>query len=199
MKRLVPALAIWACAGCMLRTAPAPAPTSGPTLEYALLLNSAREHVRRGDYQGADSLYQSFAEKYPGSPFAVETLHERATLAFDPANPSASDSVALFLLDAYVEAPTRGAHYAMAYQMRWLHRTLDSLRRDAAVAARNATTQRDTLTAAHTQADRDAMAKMEARIRDLTEELQKTKDELERVKKRLSTPPPGGPPPPSRA
>ena len=135
-----------------------------------LAAQTAADH---GAYGDADKALADFAAAHPGSPEATESGYWRAVYKLDPANKDASTRDAMAGLDKYLAAPN-GAHRGEATTLRHIATQLLSLDR--------ALTQKPDEAA--TAASRDE------EVKKLKDELQATKDELERIKRRLAAPKP---------
>jgi hypothetical protein len=148
-----------------------------PEREWPETIARAHAAVEGGQFASADSLLAEFAARFPESGEANETVFWRAVYRLDPANPDASPSRAVSELTTYMARPGRHTHLAEARALRRAATLADSLsshtgRRAAAPADAAAATDKD------------------AEIARLREELKRATEELERIKRRLSTPTP---------
>ena len=134
---------------------------------------SARTSAERGDYARADQILADFARTYPDAPQGAESGYWRAVYKLDPANPGANTRDALAGFDAYLARSGNVLHRGEATTLRRLAQQLLAL--DRALVAKDAPAP---------EAPRDE------EVRKLREELQSTKDELERIKRRLAAPKP---------
>ena len=173
--------------------------TSDPARQWPATRVQAESLAAAGRYAAADSLLAAFDASYLGTAQGAESLYWRAMLDLDPSNLSSSPKDALSALDAYDEAPHNDAHLTEAHILRRVATLVGSIQRLAEQAA----SQSDSASAADsaTRASRAAAASDRARSKDeeiarlKTElestraELAATKDELDRIKKRLATPP----------
>jgi hypothetical protein len=196
---LVPAAVLWSTTlfllgtvGCASRIAlPLPARGEAPTQTVATAwpstLMAAYDAIADGRYDEADRALSDFAAAYQGTAEAVEAAYWRAVVALDPANGRASAREAATLLSRYLESRLPLTHRAEAAVLRRL-------------ASSVAETQRvGTVTRPAPSADA-----RDAEVQRLRQELEETKAELERIRKRLAppaagTPPPATPPPPRRS
>ncbi|HWE42337.1 MAG TPA: hypothetical protein VG432_07525 [Gemmatimonadaceae bacterium] len=167
---LAAGIALWAgAAGCIRKPAflrPA-AERDWPAAYLA-----AQTAADRGAYAEADRTLADFASSHPGSAQATESGYWRAVYKLDPANKDASTRDAIAGLDRYLAAPD-GTHRGEATTLRRIAVQLQSL--DRALSA--------------TKADEGAAARDEE-VKKLRDELQATKEELERIKRRLAAPKP---------
>ena len=147
-----------------------------PEREWPTTLQRAQAAAEAGRFDAADSALAEFSARHPSSPEANETLFWRALFRLDPANPAASASDAVTDLTAYLASPGRHQHLVEARALRRAALLADSLAgapaRRAEAGAASAATDKDT------------------EIARLREELKKATEELERIKRRLSTPTP---------
>ena len=149
---------------------------SEPEREWPSTLQRAQAAAEVGRFDVADSALAEFFARHPSSPEANETLFWRALFRLDPANPESSTSDAVTDLTAYLASPGRHQHLVEARALRRAALLADSL---AGAPARRA--EAGAVSAA---TDKDA------EIARLKEELKKATEELERIKRRLSTPTP---------
>jgi hypothetical protein len=143
-----------------------------PEREWTETIGRAQAAVEAGRFAAADSLLAAFAERHAESDEANETIFWRAVFRLDPANPEASPARAVSELTTYLARPGRHTHLAEAR----------ALRRAASLA--------DSLAGTPRRAAEASAADKEAEIVRLREELKRATDELERIKRRLSTPTP---------
>jgi hypothetical protein len=141
--------------------------------EWSGAYASAQNAVVRGDYALADRILADFAREFPNSSEGIESGYWRAVFKLDPANSTASTREAVSGLDAYLARSRNGLHRGEATTLRRLAQQLLAL--DRALVARESPAP---------EASRDE------EVRKLREELQATKDELERIKRRLAAPKP---------
>lgn len=134
-------------------------------------LGDARRAVAAGSYPAADTTLARFARSYEGSEQAGESLFLLALFRLDPGNRGTTPRDAVRAFDAYLASPGGPPRAEEARALRRLAARLDSLSQ-APVAARAATPARD------------------EEMQKLRDELTKTTDELERIKRRLAQPRP---------
>jgi hypothetical protein len=165
---LAAALAL-AVSGCVHRP-PFLRPASAREWPAAYL--AAQTAADRGAYGDAEKTLSDFAAAHPGSPEALESGYWRAVYKLDPANKDASTRDAIAGLDRYLAAPG-GMHRGEATTLRRIAVQLLSLDR--------ALTQKP---------DEPTTTARDEEVKKLRDELQATKDELERIKRRLAAPKP---------
>lgn len=182
-------------AGCISVTTPGflrPAPER----DWKSTLQQARAQAAQGRAAQADSLLARYASAYPDTPGATESLYWRSL--FQIQSGSASGSAAS-MLDAYLGQPL-GEHRVEAEALFLTTSRIDSLSRAAnTLASKVEVSNGEVASAANRAADAKAESKAEtkdqdAEIKKLRAELAASKEELERIKKRLSEPakkPPG--------
>ena len=134
-----------------------------------LAAQSAADH---GAYGDADKTLAEFASSHPGSIQALESGYWRAVYKLDPANKDASTKDAIAGLDKYLATPD-GTHRGEATTLRRIAVQLQSL--DKALNAPKVD---------------EAAATRDEEVKKLRDELQATKEELERIKRRLAAPKP---------
>lgn len=158
-------------------------PDEAPWIETLTAANVAA-HQRR--YAEADSILAAFMSDRWGSWQAREAAYWRAVYLLDPENPRASPREALPLLELYLSDSTVVTHTQAARALWALATRQDSLR----LALMEASAPPDTVV--QTQAipspspREEELAKEVARLK---EQLDLTTAELERIKRRLTTPP----------
>lgn len=169
-------LSLAVASGCAVpglrRARPSDAATAAAAnaASWATTLLAAQRDVDRGRHADADRTLREFAERAPASPEAVETMYWRAMIMLDPASRAGSTREALGLLERY-----------LASDVPLTHRT------EAAVLQRLATALAASASSRAGASDADVKA--------LKDELEQTKAELERIRKRLAPPPlPAAPP-----
>jgi hypothetical protein len=148
-------------------------PASAATAWPAVLI-AAQSDVDQKRHAEADKALREFGAEYAQSPEALESTYWRAVFMLDPANTSATPREASALLERYLAATGPIIHRAEAGVLQRIARTLAA--REAPAASRPADATRD------------------AEVKALKDELEQTKAELERIKKRLATPPTTPPP-----
>lgn len=136
-------------------------------------LRQAQQAAESGDYQGADRILADFAVAHPHTNEGAEADFYRALYKADPPNAAITIREQLAAFDAYLVGGSAQPHYAEALVLRRLLESTDSLRA--------------LVTAVRTTQDARVKAK-DDEIRRLTEVLEKTTAELERIKRRLAKP-----------
>jgi hypothetical protein len=134
---------------------------------------AAQTAADRGAFADADKTLADFASSHPNTPAALESGYWRAVYKLDPANKDASTRDAIAGLDRYLAAPD-GTHRGEATTLRRIAVQLSSL--DKALSAQ--------------KPDDAAAASRDEEVKKLKDELQATKDELDRIKRRLAAPKP---------
>ena len=180
--RLAATLAAIALAGCatpgLLRSRPneQATPPAANATSWATTLLAAQRDVERGRHADADRLLREFADRAAPAPEAAETMYWRAVFMLDPGASNTAPKDALALLGRYLGAKVPLAHRTEALVMQRIATALVSARETAGAGAgaRSGAT--------------------EAEVKALKDELEQTKAELERIRKRLA-PPPTTPPP----
>ena len=143
---------------------------------WPVVLIAAQSDMDQGRYGEADKSLSEFAVEYSRSPEALESTYWRAVFMLDPANTAATPRDAGVLLERYLTSNAPLAHRAEATVLQRLVKSL--------------TAPRDPGPPRATDGAR------EAEMKALKDELEQTKAELERIKKRLASPPPPSTPPP---
>ena len=178
--RVALAMLCWAAVACHRAAAPAPVAAVAAPVEVALppalsewpttLADAQRAHDA-GNFDEADQVLQRYGLKYAGTAEGAESDFWRAVLKADPAwaSPSARERIALF--EAYLSAGSAAPHHTEALVFRRLLDAMDSTR--AAIAT------------LRTAADTRQRAR-EDEIKKLSDDLDRTMAELERIKKRLA-------------
>lgn len=139
--------------------------------EWPAAYLTAQHAADRAAYADADKTLSEFALAHPNTAEAAETGYWRAVYRLDPANKEGNTRDAIVGLDKYLAAPN-GPHRGEAATLRRLAGQLLSLDR------------------ALSQKPDEAAATREEDVKKLRDELQATKDELERIKRRLTAPKP---------
>ena len=155
--------------------APVPAPVVSP---WPGVLASARRAAEARRYADAERILVAFSAEHPRSEEGWEATFWRALFQADPANRDATIREQLAALDAYLTGGPALPRYEEAVILRRMVETIDSTR-SVIVAVRAAGDARD-------RAKGDE-------VRRLSDELEKTVAELERVRRRLVPKPPDQP------
>ena len=167
-------------AGCSRPRPPveAPPPVTPPEVvapvnPWPAMLLGARRAVDRGDYDEGDRILSEFARTHPNTHEGAESDFYRALFKSDPLNVSVSLREQLDALDTYLSGGPTLPRHTEAMILRRLVEAVDSSRAQV-VAVR----------AAHDARER---AK-DAQIQKLSDDLERTVAELERIKRRLAKP-----------
>ena len=192
MSRLLPAFALLLTGACS-QTAPI---VRAPTMGWANTFITAHRAAEAGDYVRADTLLATYASANPGSPESYEAIYWRGVLALDPANPHRSPTLATGAFEEYLRSPRGQVRRGEAMVLRRLAQRLEHGELATPLTASTRTT------ASAASAAGDSARRPDARdeeIAKLKEELRKSNEELERIKRRVSAParvdPPTTPPP----
>ena len=164
---------------------PLPPPLPPPaTAEWPEVRSAVHEAAARGAYARADSLLVTFAERYPTAAESADARYWRAVLLLDPANDSGSALAAITVLDEYMAAGPSRTEFVTARVLRRLAQRMDSLRSVEAPppAGRPAGL-----------VPRDSLRVRDEEIARMRTELDQTKEELERLRRRLVVPRPRRP------
>lgn len=145
---------------------------------WTATLVAVHRDMTGGRHASAERALRDFAAAYPGTAEAMESNYWRAVLALDPGNEQGSVRDATELLTRYLDSRLPLSHRAEATVLRRLAASVAApARAGPPASAATGTDPRD------------------AEIQRLKEELENTRAELERIRKRLAPPPPGTPPP----
>lgn len=156
---------------------------SEPERDWPSTFASARRAVEDGKYADADRELERFGKEHGGTPQGDESLFWRALYMVDPANKDARARDAIPLLDVYLTRSARPRH-AEALVLKRTAEAIDALARAAVERHAAASLPAGTPRTAPEDAARDE------ELVKLREELAKTQDELERIKRRLAAPRP---------
>ena len=181
MRRMLLAAAVLISACVQPRTNREPSPS-----QWMETLTEANVAAHQHRYAEADSLLAEFMSERWGTWQAREAAYWRAVYLLDPVNPNASPREALPLLELYLADSTVVTHTQAARALWALARRQDSLR----LALIEASAPPDTVV--QTQPVQSPTAKeqeLEREVTKLKEQLEQTTAELERIKRRLTTPP----------
>lgn len=141
-------------------------------------LIAAQSDVERGQHADADRRLREFAAEHSRSPEAIESTYWRAVFMLDPANTTSTARDAASLLDRYLGSNAPLMHRSEATVLQRIAKSIST---------------REPVPGPRIIADPTREAEMKA----LRDELEQTKAELERIKKRVAPPPaaPATPPP----
>ena len=186
MRRAFVGLLVLTAACVPIRRAPSAAELT--RAEWARTLDDARAAAEGGRHDEVDKLLAAFATQHPGTPQATETLYWRGLYRLDPANRSHTAHEALQMLDAYLAARTADSvqhpFHDEALVLRRTAAQVEQLGR-ALSAANAASATRPT--APPPDPKPSDIAARDEEIARLRAELAKATDELNRIKRRLST------------
>ena len=171
VARLAALLLLTACTSAPMPVPPPPLPTPLPDISpWPGILVRAQRLAERGRYAEADQVLAEFAVNHPGSRDGAEADFWRALLKADPANEEVTVREQLAALDTYLAGGPEMPRYVEAQILRRLVEAVDSTR-SLVVAVRAA-----------------ANARVDAKndeVKRLSDELEKTVAELERIRRRL--------------
>lgn len=177
--RAVLALCVVLLAACT-RTKPTPAPTPAPppspnadslaALAWSQALAKATTLNETGDFAAADAELLSFSKSGPLPALALESDFWRAIFRADPRRGPSASAEARALFDAYLTAGPAAPRYAEALLLRRVLTVLDSTRAMAQQLRSSTEAQRRT---------------RDEEIKKLSDDLDRTMAELERIKRRL--------------
>ncbi|MEO5569015.1 MAG: hypothetical protein ABIR92_11015 [Gemmatimonadaceae bacterium] len=162
-----------------------------PERDWKSTLQQARAQAARGRAAQADSLLARYASAYPDTPGATESLYWRSLFQIQSGSALGSPTS---MLDTYLGQPL-GEHRVEAEALFRTTSRIDSLNRAANTLANKVQVSTgEVASAANRAADAKADAKAETKdqdseIKKLRAELAASKEELERIKKRLAEPP----------
>ena len=139
--------------------------------EWPAAYLAAQTAADRGAYTNADKTLADFATAHPNSAQAAESGYWRAVYKLDPANKEANTREAMAGLEKYLSLP-------------------NVTHRGEATTLRRIATQLLSLDRALNQKPDEATAARDEEVKKLRDELQSTKEELERIKRRLAAPKP---------
>jgi hypothetical protein len=183
MRALWPVLLLIVLGACRQAPVPEPAPARlevpdpapPPISLWPATLADALRAYEAGRYDDADRILRDHSVRMAGTAEGTESDFWRAMLKSDPGNPGPSTRERIALFDAYIATGPGAPRYAEAVIFRRLLEALDSNR--TAVAALRAT------------ADTRDRARADE-VRKLSEDLERTMAELDRIRRRLSPRPP---------
>lgn len=185
---LLAALALGGCASGREPAITQPLPQEPTTsARWTAALGQTVSLLEAGRYADADSGLAGFASRWAGTPEAADALYWRALLRLDPANPGATARDALVAIDAYLAGGAEQPHYDELLVLRRLAGNLERVRMLAAEAERARVQPPPADTSAA------IVARQAEEITRLRTELEGTKAELERLRRRIRPDPPGAP------
>jgi hypothetical protein len=160
--------------------------------DWPTLLGRSQQAALERRYDDAERMLTEFAQRYPNTREATETLYWRAVYRLDPNNREVSIPTALTSLDSYLRSEGSVAHRLEAETLQRIGRNLETLGRAVGTMASVATSTPAPVSPAQSAAapDRSAteLRARDAEIQRLKDELAKANDDLERIKRRLTAP-----------
>jgi hypothetical protein len=175
MMRLLCALVVLATA-CVARHQRPPEPSASEQLVDAV--TRARFAAAHGQHNEADIILAQFIGAHPSTPEAREAAYWRGVLMLDASASQADREEARRYLEAYLADSGATAHELEARLLRQFVLAVDS----TSLAT-------DSLTTAARQAAAAREEELKKEIQTLREQLDKTNDELNRIKRRLEARP----------
>lgn len=176
------ALLLGGCAGVLQSTATCPCAV--PPASWTTTLREADQMAEEGRFAAADSLLVSFAEENASNQFSREIVFWRALYHLDPRNPAGQREEAGRMLDAYLQSDSVHWYRAEARVLR----QLAGLPAPAAVASAPTGPPPARTTVPITRAADATITEKDVEIQQLRERVARLNEELERIKRRLSTP-----------
>lgn len=201
MRRVhdVPSALRRACTGLILAGLTAcgvvPASRSRPPVQapvdsaWAVTIADVRTAFGIRDFARADRALASFVARFPSSSAATEAAYWQALVHLDPGNRAANPATAAAALDAYRSTDPPRTHTIEADVLRALMVQLDSVRlelvleRTAAAAAANSAAG-----ARAAYVPRDSLRARDEELARVRAEAATAQAELDRVRRRLTTP-----------
>jgi hypothetical protein len=153
----------------------------GVPAEWMSLLSTTSQLAEAGRFDAADSALHSFAATWPGRREAEEVAFWRALYRIDPRNPAPQPGVAVQLLDQYL----------LSDSVYWYRAEARVLRQLAVIQAGGppvtAAVDPGTIPPIPPRSDQTA-AEKDLEIQQLRERIARLNEELERIRRRLSSP-----------
>ena len=162
---------VLAAAACASPPAPV---TPTPAVEFAAVIEQARQKVEAGDYPAADRILSDYALRHQGSQEAREVSFWRAMYIVDPANRTASVEQGIKAIDIYLASEGAIWYRPQAEVLRRTALVLQSVRQAPVPKQVNG---RDTV-----------FISREEETAALRDQLAKANAELDLIKKRLANP-----------
>ena len=175
MTRLLCVILVLAT-GCVARHQRPPEPSASEQLIDAV--TRARFAAASGQHNEADIILAQFIDAHASTPEAREAAYWRAVLLLDAAASQADREAARRHLEAYLADTAARAHELEARLLREFLLAVDSTSQAT-----------DSLTTAARQAAAAREEELKKEIQTLKEQLDKTNDELNRIKRRLEARP----------
>lgn len=186
MTRSLVALAlVTVVSGCanVLRTT-ATCPCAVPPASWSTTLREAEQLAEEGRFTAVDSVLVSYAEANGSNQFSREIVFWRALYQLDPRNPAGQRDEAGRLLDGYLQSDSVYWYRAEARVLR----QLAGLPVPATVASGPTGAPPARTTVPITRAADATITEKDVEIQQLRERVARLNEELERIKRRLSTP-----------
>jgi hypothetical protein len=161
---------------CVARHQRPPEPSRSEQLVDAV--TRARYAAAHGQHNEADIILAQFIDAHADTPEAREAAYWRAILLLDASASRADRDAARQQLDAYLADTAASAHAVEARLLRQFLVTVDSTSQAT-----------DSVTTAARQAAAAREEELKKEIQSLKEQLDKTNDELNRIKRRLEARP----------
>ena len=159
--------------------------------DWPTLLGRSQQAALERRYDDAEQMLAEFAQRYPNTREATETLYWRALYRLDPNNRDVSIPAALTSLDGYLRGDGV-AHRLEGEALQRIGRNLETLGRAVGAIANVSTSTPAPVTPAQNAASSERstteLKARDAEIQRLKDELAKANDELERIKRRLTAP-----------
>lgn len=176
------AMLLGGCANVLRTTATCPC--AAPPASWSTTLRDADRMAEEGRFAAADSLLVAFAADNATSHFSREITFWRALYHLDPRNPGGQREEAGRMLDAYLQSDSVHWYRAEARVLR----QLAGLPAPATVASGPTGTPTVRTTVPITRAADATITEKDVEIQQLRERVARLNEELERIKRRLSTP-----------
>jgi hypothetical protein len=190
--------ALGACSLFGRRATPPDAPEVEAAGEWPEVSRAAGNAALVRDYPRADSILRAFAGRYTGTPQTAETVFLRSLYRLDPATESNVAPIprireARTGLDAYIAGGPTLPRYVEAVILRRLAGHIDSLHSTLDAVVPNVLSAPDPVAggaAAAMLGLRDSLRLRDEELLRLRTELEQTKGELDRIRRRLAPPRP---------
>lgn len=155
---------------------------AGP--DWTDVLTQAEMAATNHRYAEADRMLADFAAKNPGSQGAIESLYWRGVISLEPENRDSSPQIAAALFETYNRSGGALPHRLEADLLQHLALRVQAVSPGSATTA----SASSSVSSAAVSPDRSDVKAKDAEIQRLKDELAKANDELERIKRRLTTP-----------
>ncbi|MFL5612341.1 MAG: hypothetical protein ACJ796_01610 [Gemmatimonadaceae bacterium] len=182
IARRVTPVALIVMAGCVSGHGGSLAATAGR--DWPNTLAQAEVAAKDHRYADADRMLADFATRYPGTEGGIESAYWRGIIALEPENHDASPQIAAALFDTYTKANGPLPHRLEAEILRHLAVRMQT---GPMTTVASGVASPSVATPSGAASNVDLRAK-DTEIQRLKDELAKANDELERIKRRLTTP-----------